>query len=1342
MKNRCICILLFLVMILGNIVVYSAEVSGINLVQKNNVKVYLKNPANNAELPPSGTRAAEFAIDGDPSTGACAANCWAWMLEVDMGEKYNIGQVALTFGDSSERVNYPTHYKISVSENGSVWRDMVTVSDNKTADRREADFVALNTRYVRVTDLKAYEGISQMEIAEIEIYETTSEGMSITMTKPLNNKVRTDDSEPISVSFSEDVPLEYLAGIKVIGSQGEVECYKQIKNYEVELMPKEKLLGGKYDVYVQAVNVGTFYAANKNLTKTAKARMVSPSDVTLTVTPYDSNADRSIGYALDGNKDTYAQAYRGVQKKTYFELDFGRPYENINRINLTLNHSRYGAIEVLTSDDGLNWNQTHVLRHDGNNDIEEDFPPVTARYLRISAIDGWEPFAISEVDVLSIPSSEEMSAKINAPESANGDICIEFDDGVDFNTIAGNIKLSQGSMSTPCAERSKVECEYVAGKTSNIVIMHPKAGLEYGKEYVVNISDKVQSVWGNKTKKAYKEFIVEPQTPLEITTKSSTEYMQDKDNSIYPAFVDNYVYEAWTMEGDSHYYQIDVKGGKQPYSYSISRGALPDGLVMSTDGKISGKATKEGLYDFTVSVTDAAGQKVEKQLTMEAKPYRAKWYDDARFGVMTQFSIGIFDAGVQFKTTNAKKEVATNFEKNAVDYEPAEWAQELYEQGVEVTNLIAIDGYGSMLWPSKVETTYNIKTERNYMQEFVDECHKRGIKIMAYIAPDYGWAGVWNEQSAITGNRSEVAIGVAGELIEMGFDGIWCDSGYPDANIDWKKFFSTIRTINPNAVTVTNSAPLADGYVPHYPYVDIQNWESDTATGLCPDEVWKPTMHYTGYKTNLRRKIGCEATLLLCPHWGYAGHGDVDRTISQPVEDIVEVIQSNWDEGLTVMAVFCPSETGKLVPDVARDKLNQIFKWVRENKEYSNTPVASIPAGTYEGSQIITLEGNGKIYFTLDGSRPTEESILYTGPIQINDSTRIKAAAFEEGKGKSRIMDNSYIIKGMTNNSKTYIDENLKVNIVDPKVSTMAGIQIRVGAKPIKLRAIGRYATGNDGAGHLLTVKPKGGHPIHDDLVMPLLHSEIDMSIGEADENGYKWKEIAPIVLEPLQTYYIVCEETPETSYANLNDFSNISVDNTDLSYVDGIITDYTMSLYYKDKYDSLGDTSDKQQLLNIKYDVLEADGNIDIDNIALNAKLTLQDNNGVERNPSAWVHYADNAIDNDLSTYAAAGEAYAWTLHVDLKKEYENINKVKVTMGDGTGKGFATIYQIDASTDNKTWTTITYVDDNAEPGEKIFIYTTPFNARYLRVRSIKPDGSGQTGGQMAIAELSVYQEK
>ena len=62
--------------------------------------------------------------------------------------------------------------------------------------------------------------------------------------------------------------------------------------------------------------------------------------------------------------------------------------------------------------------------------------------------------------------------------------------------------------------------------------------------------------------------------------------------------------------------QLLASGGIPPYNWALISGSLPDGLVLSTAGIVSGTPVSTGSSDFTVRVTDVRGTAAQKALSM------------------------------------------------------------------------------------------------------------------------------------------------------------------------------------------------------------------------------------------------------------------------------------------------------------------------------------------------------------------------------------------------------------------------------------------------------------------------------------------------------------------------------------------------------------------------------------------------------------------------------------------------------------------------------------------------------------------------------------------------------
>lgn len=64
----------------------------------------------------------------------------------------------------------------------------------------------------------------------------------------------------------------------------------------------------------------------------------------------------------------------------------------------------------------------------------------------------------------------------------------------------------------------------------------------------------------------------------------------------------------------------NVTGGKAPLVFSISAGALPAGVTLSSVGVLSGTPTASGTFNYTVQVADDAGQIKTRAYTMIVAP--------------------------------------------------------------------------------------------------------------------------------------------------------------------------------------------------------------------------------------------------------------------------------------------------------------------------------------------------------------------------------------------------------------------------------------------------------------------------------------------------------------------------------------------------------------------------------------------------------------------------------------------------------------------------------------------------------------------------------------------------
>ncbi len=100
----------------------------------------------------------------------------------------------------------------------------------------------------------------------------------------------------------------------------------------------------------------------------------------------------------------------------------------------------------------------------------------------------------------------------------------------------------------------------------------------------------------------------------------------------------------------------------------------------------------------------------------------------------------------------------------------------------------------------------------------------------------------------------------------------------------------------------------------------------------------------------------------------------------------------------------------------------------------TDNPIVTIPPGFYQGLVNVMVQpgaGGGTIYYTLDGSEPTEQSTLYTNPILISSTKVLRVKAFNPGMIPSRTVTNTYLLNfssqlpvfSLSTNPENFFDE-------------------------------------------------------------------------------------------------------------------------------------------------------------------------------------------------------------------------------------------------------------------------------------------------------------------------------
>ncbi|MHA4736416.1 alpha-L-fucosidase [Dyadobacter sp. MSC1_007] len=810
---------------------------------------------------------------------------------------------------------------------------------------------------------------------------------------------------------------------------------------------------------------------------------------------------------------------------------------------------------------------------------------------------------------------------------------------------------------------------------------------------------------------------------IAIVTTSSSGYLKNKSTAIYPAFVDGIPYQSWTENGPKPYFQLSAQGGKPPYKWQILKGSLPSGLKLTPDGKLQGTATKEGAFRFTLKTTDANGLAATKELVFQAEPYRSKWMADAKFGIMVQW-------GAYTQPSLLSKEELPQFEKRITKFNADAWAETIASMGGKVLNFTAKSFDGTRMWPSKTPSKYDLKVERNIVGELIAACHKRGIKFVAYFAPDNKPYKNQTETGA-DGTWGTLNKGLIKELVEMGVDGFWIDvtaaseihKDFDPKWFPWDEILPIMRANNPYVICANNPGLDQAGTVLRYPNTDVIIYEGGMAPHESALQVAKPSA--------VKKKVAIEVDNLLDNTWSWRP----DPKLRQPkaADVIIKNIQANWAVGATYMLNYPVSPDGNILPPDYKPLLQKIGAFVKANQGWSTMPETSLSDSTeYSDAQTLALKAKpgARIYYTLDGSTPSTRSNVYKGPLKIDRTTRVRAISVENGKPASKKMDRviSIASSGSDRQARTAAvsiadapgaaaptaSGSGKVRDPDPN-EYYRGMKITIGPNPIRLRQIGRQFVSGNKTNHPIIIKR-----FLDDY--PILSATISSSGKRTASDGFNYVTIPETVLEAGKSYIIAAKENDQDQFAAA-DFSN-PIQTGDYRVVGCAILS-PVGDRYPVKDDKIG------AILSLKYDVVSKEGANQ--NLAIGSTAFLKDNDGYSMVPARGVLFAENGVDGDMNTMAQAGGKYPWTLLVDLNKAVSGIKNVKVYFGQ---QNFATELQIFSSADGKTWEKIAEKSDNSDI--KCVFSLPNITARYFRVRALKPDAKGQKGNQMGIMEFEV----
>lgn len=83
--------------------------------------------------------------------------------------------------------------------------------------------------------------------------------------------------------------------------------------------------------------------------------------------------------------------------------------------------------------------------------------------------------------------------------------------------------------------------------------------------------------------------------------------------------------------------------------------------------------------------------------------------------------------------------------------------------------------------------------------------------------------------------------------------------------------------------------------------------------------------------------------------------------------------------------------------------------------ERIDDPTVSPESGEYTGSVTVTMmsPSGAQIYYTVDGSAPDQDSMVYTESFELKSNTVVKAVSYKDGMIlPSNVIERTYIVVG------------------------------------------------------------------------------------------------------------------------------------------------------------------------------------------------------------------------------------------------------------------------------------------------------------------------------------------
>ncbi len=262
---------------------------------------------------------------------------------------------------------------------------------------------------------------------------------------------------------------------------------------------------------------------------------------------------------------------------------------------------------------------------------------------------------------------------------------------------------------------------------------------------------------------------------------------------------------------------------------------------------------------------------------------------------------------------------------------------------------------------SDLDVTHSAAPKRDFVREFVDECHKQGIVPMLYHTTldwnDKRFESDWDGYHKYLRDSVELLCKRYGKIGGFWFDGNWSKPG-----ADWHEteLYGLIRRLQPEAIVINNSGIDAMGRGGH-PEVDSVTFERGRPTPLD--------------RKGANKYVAAEMCHTMNFHWGVAVN---DFNYLSPAHVIEELCFARC-AGANLLMNVGPEKHGRM-PDYESAALARVGDWISLHGGAEGVIYHGTPCGVHGEGDDFALAVGDDLYLFVTQLSLTADTMVHTKP--------------------------------------------------------------------------------------------------------------------------------------------------------------------------------------------------------------------------------------------------------------------------------------------------------------------------------------------------------------------------